>query len=416
MVSNPPPELNTFDEAPVKTISGIGPAIRSFVFTAIACAVVFLLFSPSGLVFKSAGLGFLVLPFMLFFILGFLAKLSTLYLSRGGSSNTGEVVSIILNGTAYAIFFYLFLNKVQQLDTVWLFTHLKGFLADLSTTAGWAPLFIAGITIYSVSGRVSGHRWAKSFFPLAMALGQFLAGLGIWQFLAAFSQESTLWSNIGLVILAGMAAAAVANAGYYLSSINNPFFRDTSRWLTHTPAQKFFIGAIIAIYILFARPYIVSSFKYAPIVEWTLVCLIGWRLFSGIKNGIRLRCAVEVNETDWQKHVQIIDNLLGADFPYLKEMQEGFVVDGGRGSLLVYLTLLLHENKVAPEEINRILHQLINYQDVKLPWFAFGWEQRRALKQNEAKRNAILEEIVANLNYILNPANRKIEEHVHEQS
>jgi hypothetical protein len=418
MVSNPP-EVKTSAEA--KASPGIAPAVRSFVFTAIACAIVFLLFSPSGLLFKNAGLGFLVLPWMSFFVLRFLAKMSVLYLPGSGSSNTGEVVSIILNGLAFAVFFYLFLNKVQQLDAVWIFIHMKGFLTDLNTTAGWAVLFIAGVTIYNVAARVSGHRWAPpdwraAFFPLAMALGQFLAGLGIWQFLSAFSRESAVWSNVGLVILAGMITAAIANIGYYLGNINNPFFRDASRWLTHTPVQKFSIGALIAIYILFARPYIVSSFKYAPIVEWALVCLIGWRLFSGIKNGIRLRCAVDVNETDWQKHVQLINNLLGADFPYLKEMQEAFVVDGGRGSLLIYLTLLLHDNKVPPEEINRILHQLINYQDVKMPWFAFGWEQRRALRQNEAKRAAILEDIVANLNYILNPANRKIEEHVHEQS
>ena len=420
MLSSPPEakistETEASAEMSAKASPGIGPAVRSFIFAAVACAVIFLLLSPSGL-FKNAGLGFLVLPLVLAFILQFLAKLSAIYLPGLSTPDTGEVVSLVLNGLGSAVLFYLFLRDIRQLEHLWIFSHMKGFLADISTTAGWAVLIIAGFTISKLSEKIAGRRWTTAFFPLIMALGQFFTGLGIWQFLSAFSRESSIWSNIGLVIFAGMIAAAAANVGYYASDAKNPFLRDASRWLTHTPAQKFFIGALIAIYILFARPYIVSSFKYAPIVEWTLVCLIGWRLFSGIKNGIRLRCAVDVNETDWQKHVQLINNLLGADFPYLKEIQEAFVADGGRGSLLIYLTLLLHDNKVSPEEINLILHSLINYQDTRIPWFAFSWEQRRALKQNESNRRIILGEIIANLKYILDPANRKIEEHVHEES
>jgi hypothetical protein len=413
MVSNPSPVP--------KTSPGIAPAIRSFIFAAVACAIVYLLFSPSGLIFRSPSLGFLVLPLMSAFVLHFLAKLSAVYLPGFSTHTTGQVVSLVLDGLASAVLFYLFLANIRQLENLWIFSRMKSFLTDISTTAGWAVLIIAGVTLYKVAERVSGHRWSSpdwraAFFPLAMMFGQFFAGLGIWQFLSAFSRESSVWSNVGLVICTGMVAAAIANVGYYTGSAKNPFLRDASQWLTHAPAQKFFIGAVIAAYILFARPYIITSFKYAPIVEWALVCLVGWRLFSGIKNGIRLRCAVDVNETDWQKHVQLINNLLGADFPYLKEIQEAFVADGGRDSLLIYLTLLLHDNKVPPEEIHRILHPLINHQDAKMPWFAFGWEQQRTLKRNETSRRLILGEIIANLNYILNPASRKIEEHAHEES
>jgi hypothetical protein len=307
-------------------------------------------------------------------------------------------------------------EKVLKLEKFWIFSHMQGFLTDLSATGGWAALFIAGITIYKLAERIAGYRWAVTYFPLFMALGQFFTGLGIWRFLAAFSRESALWSNIGLVIFTGMIAAAIANAGYYMAGAKNPFITDAARWLTHTPIQKSFIGGLIAAYILFVRPYITEAFSYAPIIEWVIICLIGWRLFAGIKNGIRIRCTVDVNETDWQKHVQLINNLRGADFPYLKEIQEGFVADGGRDSLLIYLTLLLHNNKVPPEEIHRILHTLINYQDIKMPWFAFGWEQRRVLARSETNRRVILGEIIANLNYILNPTNRKIEEHANEKS
>ena len=58
-----------------KTSPGIDQAVRPFIFAVVGCAIVYLLFSPSGLVFKTAGLGFLVLPLMLSFILHFFAKL-----------------------------------------------------------------------------------------------------------------------------------------------------------------------------------------------------------------------------------------------------------------------------------------------------------------------------------------------------
>jgi hypothetical protein len=77
--------------------------------------------------------------------------------------------------------------------------------------------------------------------------------------------------------------------------------------------------------------------------------------------------------------------------------------------------LLLHNNKTLPEEISRILHPLINYHDMKMPWFAFGWEQQRVMKQNKNRRRLVLSEIMTNLKYILDPANRTIEEHEYEQ-
>jgi hypothetical protein len=409
MALNPPPLTKTAGP-------GIAPAVRPFAFAAVACVIVFLLFSRSGLFSKSADFSFLVLPLMAFFVLRFFSRISIVYVPGFSTYKTAAAVSGFLSGLAYAVFFYLFLDNIMLLKDVWIFPHMEGFLADISTSAGWAVLIIAGITISRLAEKITGRRWANTFFPLVTALGQFFTGLGVWQFLSAFSRESDVWINIGVVIFAGMIAVAISNIGYYAGENKSPFFTDAAQWLTHTPTLKFLIGGGITAYVVFVRPFIIDAFSYAPIVEWLIVCLIGWRLFSGIKNGIRIRCAVDVNETDWQKHVQLINNLRGADFPYLREIQEIFVADGGRDSLVIYLTLLLNNNKITPEEIHRILHPLINYQDVKIPWFAFGWEQQRVIRQNEEKRSVILGEIITNLNYILNPASRKIEEHAHEQS
>jgi hypothetical protein len=395
---------------------GFMPAVRPLVWAVIGCVVVVMLFSPAGIIYKHADLSFMVAPFICYFVFRFFSKISLAYLPGYKTQQLAELISTICTGLAFALFLFFFLHNVQQLTNISLFNHIKGFLASLSGTAAWTVLFIAGVTFTRIAEIYRKDGEEKFLHPVFNALGQFFIGIGAWQFLAAFSGPKDVFSKIGLVVFSGMLVLAVSNIGHYGKNSKNPFIADASHWLTHSWTVKFLIGAFIATYILFIRPLYANAFKYAPIVEWLIVCFIGWRLFSGIKNGIRSRSAVDVHEVDWQKHIQFINNLQGADFPHLREIQESFTEYGSRDALLIYLTLLLHNNKIAPEEITRVLHPLINHHDLKMPWFAFGWEQRHVMKQNENKRRLVLGEIMTNLKYILDPANRTIEEHAYEQN
>lgn len=393
---------------------GIAPAVRPLVFAVIACVITVMLFSPAGIIYKNANISFLTAPLLCLFIIRLFSQLSAVYIPGYSSYKMGMAVASILNGLAFSLFFFLLLNNVQILVKFFLFQHMSGFLKDLHATAGMVVLFIAGITISKLASIIRETSMGKPFFPMANALGQILGGLAIWQFLVAFSATGGTADKIGLVFFAGMLAIALSNAGHYGDDSKNPFVADAAHWLTTQQILIFCIGAFFAAYILFIRPAITVVFSYAAIIEWLIVCFIGWRLFSGIKNGLRLRYAVEVHETDWQKHEQLLNNLQGTEFPYLADIQETFTSNGSRDSLLIYLTLLLHNNKISTEEIQRILHPLINYEDGKMPWFAFGWEQRRILKRNEANRRQILVAVMADLKYIMNPASWKIEEHTDE--
>ncbi len=395
---------------------GLIPAVRPLIFAVTGCVIAVVLFSPAGIIYEHADLSFLVAPFICYFIFRFFSKISLLYLPGYKSRQFAVLAATICTGLAFALFFFFFLHNIQQLTNIILFTHIKGFLADLSGASGWTVLLIAGITFTRIAEIYRRDGAEKFLHPVFNSLGQFFAGTGAWQFLAAFSGPKDVFSKIGLVIFAGMLGLALSNAGHYGKNSKNPFIADASQWLMHSGTVKFLTGALIATYILFIRPLIVAHFKYAVILEWLIICFLGWRLFSGIKNGIRTRSAVDVHEVDWQKHVQFINTLQGADFPQLREIQESFTEFGSRDALLIYLTLLLHNNKTAPEEITRILHPIINYHDAKMPWFAFGWEQRHVMKQNEIRRRLVLGEIMINLKYILDPANRTIEEHAYEQN
>jgi len=357
--------------------------------------------SSSGPVSSGLGLNlsFLIAAFVGYYVFRLFSRLSNIFLP----SYYGPAAAYIFNGLAFSFFFY----HLQGLG--WLFS-------TLSSATGYVILFISGCVLSKLAGLFSELPWGRQVYPPGNALGQFLIGLSLWQVLAAFSGSWAPMNRIGLVLFAGMLAVAISNIGAYGERLKNPFITNASRWMGQSPHVKFILGALIAAYIIFIRPAIVGVFRYAPLIEWVLVCIAAWRLFKGIKSGLKTHCAVLLQEADWRKHVQQIADRQGLDFIHLGDIQHGFVTRGDRDSLLIYLTLLLNDNRLPVTEINQILHPLINHQDAKTPWFAFGWEQRRILRRNEKERQRILDEIMENLNAIASPAYQKIKERTDEKN
>lgn len=401
----------TLQESPK---SGIGQAIRSLLFAVIACGVVIFLLSPSGPISSSLGLNlsFLIAAFVGYYIFRLFSRLSSIFLV----SYYGPAAAYIFNGLAFSFFFYHLLGKAMLLTRIPALEGLGWLFSALSSTTGYVILFISGCVLSKLAGLFSELSWGRQVYPPGNALGQFLIGLSLWQVLAAFSDSWAPMNQIGLVLFAGMLAVAIANVGTYGERLKNPFITDASRWLRQSPHVKFILGALIVAYIIFIRPAIVGVFRYAPLIEWILVCLAAWRLFKGIKSGLQTHCSVELQEADWRKHVQQIADRQGLDFIHLGDIQQRFVSQGDRDSLLIYLVLLLNDNGLPVTETNRILHPLINHQDAKMPWFAFGWEQRRILRRNEKGRQRILEEIMENLKAIASPAYQKIKERTDEKN
>ncbi len=394
----------------------IGQAIRPLLFTVIACGVVIYLFSSTGPVSRYADLSFLVAPLLGYYIFRLLSRLSSTYLPVYLPSYYGSAAAYIFNGIAFSFFFYHLLGEAMLFTRIPALEGLGWLFSTLSSATGYVILFISGCVLNKLVGLFSELSWGRQVYPPGNALGQFLIGLSLWQVLAAFSDSWAPMNRIGLVLFAGMLAVAIANIGAYGEKLKNPFIADASRWLRQSPHVKFILGALIAAYIIFIRPAIVGVFRYAPLIEWVIVCIAAWRLFEGIKSGLKTHCAVLLQESDWRKHVQQIADRQGLDFIHLGDIQHGFVTQGDRDALLIYLVLLLNDNSLPVAEINRILHPLISHQDAKMPWFAFGWEQRRILRRNEKERQRILNEIMENLKAITSPAYQKIKERTDEKN
>jgi hypothetical protein len=386
----------------------IRQAIRPLLFAVIASGVVVFLLSPGGPVSSGLrlNLSFLIPAFVGYYAFRLISTLSNIFLPP----YYGLAAAYVFNGLASSFFFYHLLGKAMLLTRMPALEGLGWLFSTLSNATGYVILFIAGCVLSKLAGLLSELPWGRQAYPPSNALGQFLVGLSMWQFLAAFSDSWNPMNRIGLILFAGMLAVSLSNIGVYGERLKNPFIVDASRWLRQSLHVKFILGAFIAAYIIFIRPAIVSVFRYAPLIEWGVVCIAAWRLFRGIKSGLKTHCAVVLQEADWRKHVQHITDRQGTDFIHLGDIQHGFVTQGDRDALLVYLVLLLNENRLPVAEISQILHPLINHQDAKTPWFAFGWEQQRVLRRNEKERQRILDEIMENLKDIANPVYQRIKE------
>jgi len=289
---------------------GIGQAIRSLLFTVIACVVVIFLLSSSGPVSGGLGLnlGFLIAAFVGYYIFRLFSRLSRIFLP----SYYGLAAAYIFNGLAFSFFFYHLLGKAMLFTRIPTLEGLGWLFSTLSSATGYVILFISGCALSKLAGLFSELPWERQVYPLGNALGQFLIGLSMWQFLAAFSGSWAPMNRVGLVLFAGMLAVSLSNIGVYGERLKNPFIADASRWLRQSQEMKFILGALIAAYIIFIRPAIVGVFRYAPLIEWVLVCIAAWRLFKGIKSGLKTHCAVILQEADWRKHVQQIADRQGA--------------------------------------------------------------------------------------------------------
>ncbi|MFC1957194.1 hypothetical protein ACFLX0_00040 [Chloroflexota bacterium] len=235
---------------------GIGQAIRSLLFTGIACIVVIFLFSSNGPIASNLGLNldFLLAAFVGYYIFRLFSRLSYTYLPSYLPSYYGPAAACIFNGFAFSFFCYHFLGKAMLFTRIPALEGYEWLFSQLSSTTGYVILFIFGCVLSKLAGLLSELPWGRQVYPPGNALGQFLIGLSLWQVLAAFSDFWAPMNRIGLVLFVGMLVVAISNVGTYAERLKNPFIADASRWLRQSPHVKFILGALIAAYLFLSAP------------------------------------------------------------------------------------------------------------------------------------------------------------------
>jgi hypothetical protein len=368
--------------------------IKSLLFCVIACGIVAALFSPPGLINRYAGidLSFVLLPFLGYFLIRFVSKQIGVLVFPA----SGELFSVVLDGIALSFGAYFFFRGAPLLARIPFLSGSKAFLDDLSHIPFYLIVLIAGNCLLTLSGPLQLFV-RRNISPVCAAAGWLLIGLGSWLGLNVLAASWPPLSGAGLVLLVSSLAMAVSKIGRYGAGASNSLLSEFAQWLSARPSEKFLGTALIAVYFVFVRAYLFRHFAMAYLMEWLLFCFVSWRIFTVIKNNLEKSYIVPLNDSGWQMHVQIVDDMMDENFNKLVLMQEDFVSGGSRRELMLQLRQALVQNGFGEDEIAGMLQPIIEYSDRKIPWYARGFIRRRFINQNLAQRRKTLENIMQNI-------------------
>lgn len=345
------------------------------------------LFSGSGPIasYFSLDLSFLIAPGIIFFVALFGSKLVLVILPRFNEM----IVSHIFDGVLFSIIAYTILSFVKY------YPELQDSVPpQLKEIDVYVILFIMGITIYRLANlfeEEANALWAK---PVTQASGLLLTGYSAYSILQPFGSFADQISMIGTSIFIGFSVGAVASLASYGKQSAIRFLADACHLAARHHLQISFLGAFLYSYFQIIRPYVTEEFQYAPLVEWGIVFLVVWLVYRGVKLQIKDRYSTPLKLSGWEKHAQQVDITDDPLFVRLEIIQKEFVERGRRQSFLVNLIVILHENGLELDDIGNALVPLINYQDMKIPWYAFFWDQKRVDSKNESARNKVLNDIM----------------------
>ena len=295
-----------------------------------------------------------------------------------------------------------FLSGVSSVIASYALAALAFFflIADLSAssidnTVYYTLPIILGVIVFRSSELLEGSRY-RHLGPAAAALGLLMAGGSMWVLFEKLSEEESGAFDAANALSGGVIALGLARLGAYGSKARTAFVADFSNWMQRPPLSVFIAGALIGLYFALVRPAMVDEISFAPLVEWALVCLAIWYIYR------RTRVKIEAGSSSsflpvLQRYTPEMARVLDEDFAYLSQIQQEFAEEAQRDRLVVYLATLMNKMGVSQAKMSSLLHPLIDYQEIKSPWYPFNWDQASIREKNRQARLKILRDIVASL-------------------
>lgn len=132
--------------------------------------------------------------------------------------------------------------------------------------------------------------------------------------------------------------------------------------ISANPVMNFLAGFLITSYLSLVRPLVAVNFSYVLHLEWALIALAVYGLYSTI--GFSTKESYTSSETQgWKKHAQEVKQEVSSNFVQLASIMEDFVNEGTKEPLLIALALHLQRIGKRDEDIFKILDPLIKYRD-----------------------------------------------------
>jgi hypothetical protein len=237
-----------------------------------------------------------------------------------------------------------------------------------------ATIYIEGQILMRLIGPLIESSGARMSPELMMGLNEFI--------------------NLGVSIAAVFTLFAVfaTSRNPYLNalgSISSNYLFSVSLSLIGALYYGFFMGGLSS--------YAPGLSQLSPYVEWTGVCIFAALIFTVMRRGMQGSILAKKRTGEWKKHLQQVTTYKGDRFVGFTEIIDEFVSGGSRDRLLVKLTLFLHENRVADDEISGFLSELINYEDEKKSTVSVKGQASNIDLKNEERRLRLLQETIRNM-------------------
>jgi len=355
----------------------------------------------------------IVIPLLL------LSKLSETLTER----KIGKIISIILNELAILTLVFLFFDvrypDRKDAPYYYLLLWLCDFREDNLSLRLFAVLGVIGIAFGRARGLVSheGKRnilggvslllVAYSLWSAALTLSGNVSDFYLGSIESPVIGPFKMWngtvdvrvslSDIETAFFFGSLAVAFALFASYGISAKNIVVSRICNWFYRSQLRNFVVGTFFGCYLFIIRPVITVIFPYAVLIEWGIAGIFVVRAYSGFKFEIGRKYTVPLKVASWRKHVQEVTYVEDEDFENVNKLQKIFVEHGEKAPLIIYLTLLLFMNGFKTNYIAQVLAPLIDYEDEKVPFFAFGWEKRRVLERNLRNRKELLGKLIMEL-------------------
>lgn len=389
--------------------------IQRFLVAVLGSGLLLFLFSAAGPFVRwwNTDLGFLLIPLITLLLLLVASSVIPLVFD----SLHAYLYSILLKYAALACFTYLiFLRAIlfsrlpflaQQLDT----------LNTLQGSALYLALFWMGAGIYQVSSLLPPRKLSDPGYPPLLNMLSFsIIGFSFWKTLDLWSLQWASLKGLGFVIGLSLIIVGLTRLTAYITTPLTFWIGDALKWCLKYPVKLFWLSILILLYFVIARPRIFAISAYAYLIEWILICFLGYHILSLVKNSLKISYARSPLETIWRKHQQIVNNIPDDDFNRMVVLQEEFIQTGLRRQLLLFLKQLLVNNGIPESGASRLLQPIIEYNDVKARWYYRWFFKKRLIQGNRYRRIQVLEDSMDNIRGAIYPAHKYTDGVINERN
>jgi hypothetical protein len=332
---------------------------------------------------------FLILPLLVGIFLFWLAAIMPLIIIH----NVAKILAVALRYIAIAISCALVLQDFELFSRIAILgSHLED-LYVVKSSALWVALFWIGAGLYHLSNYLRpGGAQGPGYRPVFSMLGFLAMGTSLWRTMDILGSHWSALQGAGIVLGLSMIVVSLSRLAAYITTPLSFLISDVLQWMLVNPVKLFWVTVLIMLYFIFARPRLYALLPYAYLIEWVMVCFIGYQILNSVKQNLQAHNYRETIQQDWRKHQQIVNRIEDDDFNKMIILQDEFIQSGVRRHLLFFLQQMLQRNGVTEPQITDILQPVIEYNEARTHWYSRWFFKNRLEQKNLYRRIQVLDD------------------------